>query len=163
MHKFDKIDLEIINLLMEDGRMPCAVIAKRIGGISDRAVRYRIGQLHENRLIKVRAIPNPSSLGYNVIADVFIEVEPGNVDEVAHKMLKFECVSYVACSTGERDISIQIVAHNNAEAYNFVTNIIGKVPGVRKTTTSIVPVILKDVYDWHIPRSSCLDEAGRKE
>jgi hypothetical protein len=29
--------------------------------------------------------------------------------------------------------------------------VIRKVPGVRKTTTSIVPIILKDVYQWRIP------------
>jgi hypothetical protein len=29
--------------------------------------------------------------------------------------------------------------------------VIRKVPGVRKTTTSIVPLIIKDVYQWRVP------------
>jgi hypothetical protein len=32
-----------------------------------------------------------------------------------------------------------------------VTEVVRKVPGVRKTTTSIVPIILKDVYQWRVP------------
>jgi hypothetical protein len=32
-----------------------------------------------------------------------------------------------------------------------VTDVIRKIPGVRKTTTSIVPVVVKDVYQWRVP------------
>jgi DNA-binding Lrp family transcriptional regulator len=44
------------------------------------------------------------------------------------------------------------VAKDTAEIYHFVTEVVRKVPGVRKTTTSIVPLILKDVYQWRIPQ-----------
>jgi DNA-binding Lrp family transcriptional regulator len=46
---------------------------------------------------------------------------------------------------------VQVVGKDTAEIYQFVTEVIGKMPGVRKTTTSIVPVIVKDVYQWRIP------------
>jgi Lrp/AsnC family transcriptional regulator for asnA, asnC and gidA len=154
MHKIDKLDIEIINMLIDNGRVSCADIANKLGDITERTVRYRLERLVNDGLIKIKAITNPIAVGYTVIADVFIEAEPGMISEVANTLVKFDCVSYVACSTGDRDVSIQIVARNNAEAYSFVTEVIGKVPGVRKTTTSIVPVILKDVYDWHIPKST---------
>jgi len=67
--------------------------------------------------------------------------------------LAFKQISYVACSIGEKDISAQIVTRDTGEVYEFVTNVIGKIPGVRKTTTSIVPIVLKDVYEWRIPDS----------
>lgn len=154
MHKIDKFDIDIINMLVDNGRISCADIAKQLGHITERTVRYRLERLIRDGFIKIRAITNPIAVGYTVIADVFIEAEPGMISEVANTLAEFDCVSYVACSTGDRDISIQIVARNNAEAYSFVTEVIGKVSGVRKTTTSIVPVILKDVYDWHIPKST---------
>jgi hypothetical protein len=46
--------------------------------------------------------------------------------------------------------------------YRFVTEIVGKVPGVRKTSTVLVPLVLKDVYEWRIPAAACSDseEAG---
>ena len=151
MYKTDETDLKIIDLLMSDGRMSCADIARAIGNTSEREVRYRLGHLLKEQLIKITAVSNPIAFGYQVIADVFIEVESGMIREVAKKLVVLESVSYVACSTGDRDISAQVVARNNSEIYNIVTEIIGKVPGVRKTTTSIVPIILKDVYDWHVP------------
>jgi DNA-binding Lrp family transcriptional regulator len=66
-------------------------------------------------------------------------------------MTTFENVTYVACGIGQNDISIQLVAKDTAEIYYFVTEVVRKVPGVRKTTTSIVPVVLKDVYQWRVP------------
>jgi DNA-binding Lrp family transcriptional regulator len=72
-------------------------------------------------------------------------------------MAGFENVSYVACSIGETDVSVQILARDTAEVYRFVTEVIGKVPGVRKTTTSIVPLVLKDVYQWRIPPTAVED------
>jgi len=160
MGKVSALDTAIVDLLMEDGRLSCAEIARRIGGVSERAVRYRIARLVREGVIRVLAIPSPKALGFPVVADVMIEVEPGRIQDVACQMAAYECVSYVACSTGERDISIQVVARDNGELYDFVTGIIGKVPGVRKTTTFLVPLILKDVYQWRIPRGCAIDEKG---
>ncbi len=153
MYKLDDTDRAIVNLLMEDGRMPCSQIARRIGRVSERAVRYRIDQLVAHGVVRISAIPNPQSLGFSVIADVVIEVEPGRILDVAHKLSEYERITYVACSTGDRDISIQVVARDNAELYQFVAEVLGNVPGVRKTTTMVVPFILKDVYEWRIPAS----------
>jgi Lrp/AsnC family transcriptional regulator for asnA, asnC and gidA len=159
MSKIDKIDYNIVDLLMQDGRMPAAEIARRIGhGVSERAVRYRIERLVQDGLIRISAIPNPRALGYQVIADVFIEVEAGYISDVAHQLTEYECISYVACSIGETDVSAQVISHDTTEVYRFITEVIGKIPGVRKTTTSIVPVILRDVYSWHIPTSQCMEE-----
>lgn len=160
MGKVSPLDLAIVDLLMEDGRMSCAEIARRIGSISERAVRYRIARLLREGVMRVSAIPNPKALGYPVVADVMIEVEPGHIREVAEKLRGYECVSYVACSTGDRDISIQVVARDNAELYRFVTEVVSQVPGVRRTETYLVPIILKDVYEWHIPRECVAPEKG---
>jgi Lrp/AsnC family transcriptional regulator for asnA, asnC and gidA len=154
MYEIDVIDCDIVNLLMEDGRMHAPEIVRRLGGkVSERAVRYRINRMVEEGIIKISAILNPHALGFQVIADVFIEVETGHIDDVARTLSEHENVSYVACSIGERDISVQIIARNNADVYYFATEYIGKMPGVRKTTTSIVPITLKDVHQWRIPKS----------
>jgi Lrp/AsnC family transcriptional regulator for asnA, asnC and gidA len=141
MYEIDTTDRKIVDLLMEDGRLPSAEIARRIGGISERSVRYRIERMVSQGIIHIGAIPNPRTLGFSVVADVSIEVEPGDVLQVARKLAEYECVSYVGCATGERDVSVQIVAHDNAELYTFVTEVLGNVPGVRKTTTSIIPIL----------------------
>ncbi|KAF0107151.1 MAG: Lrp/AsnC family transcriptional regulator regulator for asnA asnC and gidA [Anaerolineaceae bacterium] len=152
MHETDKTDAQIVDLLMEDGRMPAAVIARRVGDITERVVRYRIDRMVAAGVIQVRPIVNPQAFGLTTVADVLLEVESDRIQEVARKASEYENVSYVACSIGETDLSVQVVGKDTAEIYQFVTEVIGKIPGVRKTTTSIVPMIVKDVYQWRIPR-----------
>lgn len=162
-YKIDRIDQAIVRLLMEDGRMPSAEIARRLGNVSERAVNYRIRRLVGEGLIRVSAIVDHKALGFPVTADVWLEVEPGRVLEVARKMAEFAEVSYVACSTGDRDVSIQVYARDNEELYRFVTEVVGNVPGVRKTSTMLLPLVLKDVYDWRIPDSACVDGKEDKD
>jgi Lrp/AsnC family transcriptional regulator for asnA, asnC and gidA len=153
MYNFDKIDIKIVNLLLEDGRMSASEIARRIGNISERAARYRIERMVNEGVVRISAVAKPQAFGLTTIADVWMEVESDHILEVAKKMAEFDNISYVACGIGESDVSIQIVAKDTAEIYHFVTEVVRKVPGVRKTTTSIVPLILKDVYQWRIPES----------
>jgi Lrp/AsnC family transcriptional regulator for asnA, asnC and gidA len=151
MSKTDKIDFQIVELLMQDGRMSAVDIARRIGGISERIVRYRINRMLQEGLITISAIVHPQKVDYSVAADILLEVETGQIQDVAQKLAGYDWVSYVACSIGETDVSVQVLARDTAKIYTLVTEVIGKIPGVRKTTTSIVPVVLKDVYQWHIP------------
>jgi Lrp/AsnC family transcriptional regulator for asnA, asnC and gidA len=102
-------------------------------------------------VIQVSAVVNPDAFGLSIKADVWLEVESDQILDVARKMTTFDNVTYVACGIGQNDISIQLVAKDTAEIYYFVTEVVRKVPGVRKTTTSIVPVVLKDVYQWRVP------------
>lgn len=150
MHALDQIDRSVISLLNEDGRMPSAEIARRLG-ISARTVNYRIENLVKRGVITVRAVVNPKVLGFDVLADVLIETEPGRLREVARAVAEFTQVSYVAGATGDRDVSIQIVAHSNEELFNFVTETLGNLPGVRRTQTHLLPLKFKDIDSWLPP------------
>jgi Lrp/AsnC family transcriptional regulator, regulator for asnA, asnC and gidA len=162
MSENDIIDLQIVELLMEDGRLPAAEVARRVGGgISERVARYRINRLINDKVIQIRPIINPQAFGITTRADVVLEVEADSIMDVARKAMEFDCVSYVACSIGEMDVSIQVLAKDTAEIYHFVTEVIGRLPGVRKTTTSIVPIVLKDVYQWHIPSRFYADKTRK--
>lgn len=152
MYNFDKTDIKIVNILLDDGRTPASEIARRIGDISERAVRYRIDRMVDAGIIQISAVAKPQAFGLTTIADIWLEVESDRILEVAKKMAAFDNVSYVACGIGESDVSIQVVAKDTAEIYQFITDVVRKVPGVRKTTTSIVPLIIKDVYQWRIPQ-----------
>jgi len=105
----------------------------------------------EDGVISVSAIVIPQAFGFDTRADVWLEVESDKILEVANKMKEYANVTYVACAIGETDVSIQVVAQDTGEIYHFVTEVVRKVPGVRKTVTSIVPIVLKDVYQWRVP------------
>ncbi|HEY6072222.1 MAG TPA: Lrp/AsnC family transcriptional regulator [Anaerolineales bacterium] len=151
MYEIDKIDVKIVNILLEDGRISASQIARQLGRISERAVRYRIEKMINEGVIQISAVVRPQAFGLTTVADVWLEVESDQILEVAKKMAEFDNVSYVACGIGETDVSIQVLARDTAEIYRFVTETVRKTPGVRKTTTSIVPIVLKDVYQWRVP------------
>lgn len=148
MIELDTTDWQIIALLNEDGRMSSAEIARRMGDIPARTVNHRIDSLIERGVIEIRAILDPVVLGYPVMADVFIQVEPGRVREVAEKVAEFPQVSYVACATGGMDVSISVRVRSNEELFNFVADAIGNIPGVRHTETYLLPIKLKDLPTW---------------
>ena len=157
MYEIDKSDVKIVNLLLEDGRMSASEIARQLGDISERAVRYRIEKMIDEGVIQISAVVHPQALGLTTTADVWLEVESDQILEVARKMTEYDNVSYVACGIGQSDVSIQVIAKDTAEIYRFVTETVRKTPGVRKTTTSIVPIVLKDVYHWRVPTSLASD------
>jgi Lrp/AsnC family transcriptional regulator for asnA, asnC and gidA len=107
----------------------------------------------EENVIRVSAVVNPKALGLDIYADIWVEVESDQILEVAKRLAENENVTYVASSLGETEVSIQVVAKSTADTYPFVTEVVRKIPGVTKTATSIVPVILKDIHQWRISTS----------
>ena len=156
----DAIDRQIVSLLLEDGRISSAEITRRIGHVSERAVRYRIERLLRTGVIRVSAIVNPQAVGFTVIGDVLIDVAPGQLQDVAAQLVEFPTVSYVAGSVGEGDLSVQVYARDTEELLRFVNEVIGKVPGVTRTKLAMVPWKLKDVYQWHVPCRRPLRKGG---
>lgn len=150
-YKPDPIDRQIVLLLQENGRMPSIEIARRLGNVTERVVRGRIKRMEKEGIIQIKAIVEPARLGLPVTADIWVEVEADQVMEVARKLAQMEHVTYVACATGDLNISIQVSTRDNAELYHFVTDVVGKIPGVIRTTIRILPIILKDIYQWPIP------------
>jgi len=163
MYEFDKTDIKIVNLLLEDGRMSASEMSRRVGNISERLIRYRIERMVSGGVIKISAVVSPEALGLTIKADVWLEVESDQVLEVAKKLVVFENVTYVACGIGQNDVSMQVVAKDTTEIYHFVTEVVRKIPGVRKTTTSIVPIILKDVYQWRVPEKFAKENSISEE
>jgi len=151
MYKPDNIDWKIITLLNDDGRMPSTEIARELGNVSARTVSNRINTLTENGIINVRAVVDPEKVGYGVLADVFLEVEPGQVREVARKAAEFPQSSYVACATGESDVSISLRVRSIEELFDFVTEKLGTIPGVRRTHSYLLPLKIKDLDTWLPP------------
>ena len=162
MNSIDHTDRAIIALLNEDGRMSSAEIARRLTDIPSRTVSHRIDSLIERGIISIKAIVNPPAIGYNVLADVFLEVEPGRVRAVADMVASFPQVSYVACATGASDVSVTVRVRNNEELFNFVTDQLSGIPGVRRTQTYLLPVMIKDIDSWLPPEVLPLEFEGEK-
>lgn len=151
MYQPDQIDWKIIALLNKDGRLSSAEIARKLKDISARTVKNRIEILTENEIINIRSIVNPDAVGYGVLADVFIEVETGKVRDVAEALAIYPEISYVACAMGDADIIISLRARNITELFNFVLEVVGKIPGVQHTETYPLSLKIKKMAAWMPP------------
>ena len=158
----DDIDRRIVTLLLKDGRMSGAALARAVG-VSQRTVRYRIERLMGSGVIQIGAVVDPHTVGLDVIADVFLEVAPGQVRDVAERFAALQEVSFVAGSIGNGDLSIQVCLRDNDELRRFLDEVVGKMPGVTRARTVLVPWKLKDVHQWNIPRPSAEEDEARWE
>ncbi|HYI14846.1 MAG TPA: Lrp/AsnC family transcriptional regulator [Thermomicrobiales bacterium] len=143
----DDLDRAIIQRLQRDGRMSSAQIARQLG-VAERTVRARIEKLVSDNVIRLVASVVPSTVGFAVTADVFLEIEAGRVHEIANQIAARPEVGYVGLSTGDRDISIQIHAQSVEQLYDFVSNELGNMSGVVRTNTFIIPKIIKSHFDF---------------
>lgn len=148
--KLEKVDREIINLLIDNGRFSSTQIAKYLKNCSSQFVRNRIEFLIQKKIFQIRAVVSPEKLGYSIRADIFVKSETGQTMEVAQQLAQLPIISRVACGMGG-DISVQVHGHNNEEIYHFITNAMPKIHGVKKTHTNIVANLVKEFYVCHLP------------
>jgi len=145
--KIDDLDLKLLALLSKNGRISFAEMA-RIVGASERTVSNHVTNLIENGVISIYGIVNRHFFGYEVAADIFCQVEGADMEETAKEIGKFPEVSYVAISFGDRDISVQVMSKSTKALQDFVVKKLSRVPGIVRTTTVIVPTVIKDIYEW---------------
>ena len=158
----DDLDRAIIQRLQRDGRMSSAEIARQLS-VAERTVRARIDRLVADRVIRLVATVVPPTIGFAVTADVFLEIEAGRVQEIAHQIAALPEVGYVGLSTGDRDISIQIHARSVEQLYDFVSNELGNMSGVVRTNTFIIPKIIKHHFDFVGPDMLMTDTDAPEE
>jgi Lrp/AsnC family transcriptional regulator for asnA, asnC and gidA len=150
--KVDEVDRAILECLIEDARMQCSEIARRLGYISSRAVRNRLQKLIDEGTIAIKAGAIPEKLGYAISADIAIDVEPGMIRSVAQRLVELDEVIYVALSTGDTDVSASVVVVSMGDLQEFISEELHTIPGVRKTRTYVLTRVLKQSCDWPFPK-----------
>ena len=83
--KLNNIDLQIINFLQKDGRMPFAQIAKQMD-VSTGTVRLHYQKLIENGAIQIAAITNPLRIGHSRMAIIGINADGHRLREIANEI-----------------------------------------------------------------------------
>jgi Lrp/AsnC family transcriptional regulator for asnA, asnC and gidA len=145
-HTLDAPAKEIIRLLQRDGRASYSEIAKQVG-LSEAAVRKRIGKLMDNGVMQIVAVTDPSQLGFHRQAMIGIRVS-GDAREVAEKIATIDQVDYLVLTTGRFDILAEIVCANDHELSEVLHGAIRTTPGVVDTETFTYLSIEKEHYDW---------------
>jgi len=149
--RIDDLDRAILKLLRENSRMASAEIARRLGYVSARAVRRRIDRLTKSGVVRLGVELLPKALGYDILADINVEVESGMAREVAEALLSLDRVRYVDIVTGEGDLTLGVVAVDLQDLQRLMLEELQNIPGVRRTKTYIITEILKVESEWQLP------------
>lgn len=145
----DEFDREIICLLQRDGRMPFLTIANQLG-LAEGTVRRRVAKLLDEGLLRIVGIANPFKIGMQTVAIVGLKVDRGRIEQIAKELSALSEVRYVALSTGNYDLVIEVVVSSNDELLTFLVETLAEIEGINNTGTSIVLKVAKEDLAWDI-------------
>ena len=126
----DDVNLKIIDILGRDSSTPFVEIAKQIG-ISDATVHIRVRRLIAAGVINKFTISVDNDLlGYDHLAYMGINVEPGLADEAIGGLSNLEEVLEIHEIHGTFDLFLKICAKDLEQIRDVVENKIGKLPRI---------------------------------
>ena len=103
----DRSTKAIIEQLQQDGRRSFAAIAGSVG-LTEEAVRQRVGQLVDAGVMQIVAVTDPLQLGFARQAMIGVIVD-GPLKPVAEALADIEEVDYVVITAGGFDILAEVV------------------------------------------------------
>ncbi len=139
----DELDFAILNLLQQDGRMSFTELAEKLdASISN--IRTRVTKLLEDKTIQVVGRVNPERVGFHVYANIKISIRPANkINEIADQLLEFKEISFMAVTSGDFDLEIDVMCRDNNHLIELVNNRIAQLEGVYQTKTNMYFKVLK--------------------
>lgn len=146
----DPVDLQIIHILQQDGRMPNVEIARRMG-ISEATVRKRLDRLISSGIIKVTAIPDAVKVGFSTITFFTLDIDLAQVDRIADQLARLPEVRAIYYTTGECDLIVEAWFTSGDTLLRFLTQQLALIPGIQRTATSHVLRTIKDGSRWVLP------------
>ena len=147
----DAIDFAIIQILQNDGRAAFTAIAKQLE-ISEGAVRNRVGQLIQSKVLRIIGVADPMALGYDAFAMVGLKLTPGqDPQKAALYFSDLDEVTYVLFAAGRYDLMIEVICKTHDELAAFLR----KHCYARKELASVEPMVglalYKSMLKWGQP------------
>lgn len=138
-HNLDEIDIEIINLMIKNGRIPYADIAKHVG-MKSPSVIERVKKLETEGVIKQYSTEiNYKLLGYDITA--FIGISIDNTQHITDFEQSLTNISndIVECHhvTGDFTMILKVITKNTSTLSRLIKQL-RNMNGVQKTNTILV-------------------------
>ena len=145
--QIDRFDRAILNLLMQDGRMPVTEIAGRVG-LSKTPCQNRIARLRSEGVIRgFRAVVDPAKLGRDHVA--FVEVRLTDTTEAALRAfnsaaLKVPEIEECHMIAGAFDYLLKVRTRDIRDYRRVLGEVISSLPHVGHTSTHVSMEAVKD-------------------
>jgi len=137
MLDLDKTDRELLALLRANSRDSTSALARKLG-VSRSTVQGRISRLERRKIIAGYTIRFADGFaGRQLKAHVMIEVNPKQSPKIVDALARMPAVLSVQAVNGIYDL-VATVQTLTTEQMNSVLDDIGELPGVEKTTSSLI-------------------------
>jgi Lrp/AsnC family transcriptional regulator, regulator for asnA, asnC and gidA len=143
----DDTDLNILELLQENGRRPNVEIARCLG-IAESTVRKRIERMQQAGVFRTVIVPDFSLLGLEGHIIVGVHAELGKAPEIADRLAGLEEVRLVALTTGAFDLVVDVFLPSVADFLWFIQDELAHIPGIKGVETATVLQQPKSRYNW---------------
>jgi len=138
----DDKDKAILALLAKNARATITSIASAIK-VSDVATKKRLQKLENSKVVLgYRLIVSSRELGYEAVALIGINAEPGKVVEIADILSNRQDTTFVAITSGDHEIMAEVWAKNAKELLSKIKEIEG-LSGVRELCPAIIVNVVK--------------------
>lgn len=138
MEKIDKLDLQILKIVMHNARIPSKDVAEECG-VSRAAVHQRIQRLIDMKVITGSGYHvNPKMLGYNTCTYIGVTLERGALyRDVIPELEKIPEIVESHFTTGPYTLLIKLFVRDNEQLMDVLNNKLQMIPGVVGTETLI--------------------------
>jgi Lrp/AsnC family transcriptional regulator, regulator for asnA, asnC and gidA len=132
----DTLDQKLVMQLQLSGRLSHVALAKLLG-VNERTIRNRIKNLLDKDIIKIRAVPNLNTLGYDFTGIVGVQIQMGRLKSIAAALAKHPNICYIINVTGQYDFIIIIFARSPKEFASIMEDFVSPIPGILRTETFV--------------------------
>ena len=137
-YEIDNVDLKILNILMEDAKIPYTEVAKRVF-VSGGTVHVRMKKLEEMGIVTGTTLKmDYSKLGFDVTCFMGIYLLKSSLyDSVVNNLKEIPEIVKVHYTTGNYNIFIKIHCKDTRHLKDVLHDKIQKVEGIERTETFI--------------------------
>ena len=137
-YEIDKVDIQILHLLMQNAMMPFTEIAQKIG-VSPGTIHVRMKKMDSIGLIKSsHLMVNPLKLGYGITAFLGVYLDKSSMyDNVVKELEKIPEIVDCHYMTGTYSMFIKIICKDTMHLKQILHDSIQQIGGIDRTETFI--------------------------
>ena len=138
IYHIDKLDREILGILIKDAKIPYTDIAKRLI-VSPGTIHVRMKRMERLGIVRgATLIIDPTKIGYDLTAFVGIYLIKGSVyKDVIKEISKIPEIIEAYFTTGEYSIFAKVVCKNTEHLREVINDRLQPVNGISRTETII--------------------------
>lgn len=140
-HNLDDIDLEILDILQNEGRRTFSDLARQVN-LSQPAVYNRVKRMEKRGIIRSYvALLDRELIGYDLLCFIHINIQAHSYEKISEfreAVLSLPQVLECHHLTGMYDYLLKVVLRNRTDLERFVVEKITALPGINQVQTSLV-------------------------